>query len=153
MKTLGKKTADDVPTAYIGVSKLGKLLGNQFWEEIENKIVIDFGCGYGDDAIEMAKHGAKRVIGIDNRPEVLNVARASAKRNCVESECSFVMETNEQADIITSIDAFEHFQNPSEVLKIMRSWIRDDGKVIAVFGPTWYHPLGGHLFSVFPFAH
>ncbi len=21
------------------------------------------------------------------------------------------------------------------------------------FGPTWYHPLGGHLFSVFPWAH
>src|SRR5262249_37770183 len=21
------------------------------------------------------------------------------------------------------------------------------------FGPTWYHPYGGHLFSVFPWAH
>jgi hypothetical protein len=25
--------------------------------------------------------------------------------------------------------------------------------VFASFGPTWYHPLGGHLFSVFPWAH
>ena len=35
----------------------------------------------------------------------------------------------------------------------MRSLVRDDGCVIAVFGPTWYHPLGGHLFSVFPWSH
>jgi hypothetical protein len=25
--------------------------------------------------------------------------------------------------------------------------------VLTSFGPTWYHPLGGHLFSVFPWAH
>ncbi len=25
--------------------------------------------------------------------------------------------------------------------------------LIASFGPTWYHPLGGHLFSVFPWEH
>ena len=153
LKRVGKKVPDEVPLAYRGVSKLDKLLGDRFWEDIADKLVIDFGCGHGNDAIEMAKRGAKRVIGIDNRPEVLNVARASAKENCVESQCTFVTDTNERADVITSIDAFEHFQNPSEVLQIMRSRIKDDGKVIAVFGPTWYHPLGGHLFSVFPFAH
>ena len=153
LKAVGKKDVGDVATAYIGVSKLDKLLGDQFWKEIEGKTVIDFGCGFGDDAIEMAERGAKRVIGIDNRQEVLNVARESAKRKDIDSKCSFVMETTEQADIVTSIDAFEHFENPSEVLQIMRSLVRNDGKVIAVFGPTWYHPLGGHLFSVFPFAH
>ena len=25
--------------------------------------------------------------------------------------------------------------------------------VFAAFGPPWFHPLGGHLFSVFPWAH
>lgn len=24
---------------------------------------------------------------------------------------------------------------------------------MASFGPTWYHPLGGHLFSIFPWSH
>jgi SAM-dependent methyltransferase len=153
LRAVGKKNVGNVATAYAGVSKLDKLLGDQFWKEIKDKTVIDFGCGYGYDAIEIAKRGAKRVIGIDIRPDVLNVARANAQRNCVDSTCSFVMETAEQADIVTSIDAFEHFENPSEVLQIMRSLVRNDGKVIAVFGPTWYHPLGGHLFSVFPFAH
>ena len=27
------------------------------------------------------------------------------------------------------------------------------GRVLTSFGPTWYHPYGGHLFSVFPWAH
>jgi hypothetical protein len=27
------------------------------------------------------------------------------------------------------------------------------GEVLVSFGPTWRHPLGGHLFSVFPWAH
>jgi hypothetical protein len=35
----------------------------------------------------------------------------------------------------------------------MRKLVKDDGCVLAAFGPTWYHPLGGHLFSVFPWAH
>jgi hypothetical protein len=35
----------------------------------------------------------------------------------------------------------------------MRQALKDSGAVIAAFGPTWYHPLGGHLFSVFPWAH
>ena|SRR5215218_6728513 len=153
LKTLSKTGNDPVPTAYKDVSKLTKLLGDKFWDEIEDKVVIDFGCGYGEDAIEMAKRGARRVIGIDIRDEVLNIARASAESNLVGSKCSFLTSTTERADIVTSIDAFEHFENPSEVLRIMRSLIKDDGKVIAVFGPTWYHPLGGHLFSVFPFAH
>ena len=25
--------------------------------------------------------------------------------------------------------------------------------MLLTFGPTWLHPLGGHLFSVFPWAH
>ena len=35
----------------------------------------------------------------------------------------------------------------------MHRLLRPGGYVCASFGPTWYHPLGGHLFSVFPWAH
>ena len=31
--------------------------------------------------------------------------------------------------------------------------LKPGGLLIASFGPTWYHPLGGHLVSVFPWAH
>ena len=55
--------------------------------------------------------------------------------------------------MILSIDAFEHYDSPEKILKIMRASIRDDGRALISFGPPWFHPLGGHLFSVFPWAH
>lgn len=35
----------------------------------------------------------------------------------------------------------------------MRDLLRTDGRVFISFGPSWLHPYGGHLFSVFPWAH
>ena len=61
--------------------------------------------------------------------------------------------TEERGDIIISLDAFEHFAEPAAVLRVMDGLLKPEGQVVASFGPTWYHPLGGHLFSVFPWAH
>jgi SAM-dependent methyltransferase len=140
-------------SAYVGVSKLETLLGKRIWEDTKDKVVIDFGCGDGGDAIEVASRGARRVIGIDIRERALESARKMAVARGVAERCSFTTETDEKADIILSIDAFEHFDDPARILRIMRGLIKDGGCVLAAFGPTWYHPLGGHLFSVFPWAH
>lgn len=140
-------------SAYQGVSKLEKLLGKQIWEVIKDKVVIDFGCGDGEDAVEVARRGAKRVIGLDIRPRALENARVTAASAGVADRCTFTTQTDEKADVILSIDAFEHFDDPAEILRIMRKLVKDEGRVIAAFGPTWYHPLGGHLFSPFPWAH
>ena len=35
----------------------------------------------------------------------------------------------------------------------MHNLVKEDGRALISFGPTWYHPLGGHIFSVFPWAH
>jgi len=45
-------------SAYEGVSKLETLLGKKIWAETKDKVVIDFGCGDGEDAVEVAKRGA-----------------------------------------------------------------------------------------------
>lgn len=140
-------------SAYESKSKLEVLLGNDIWSEFKDRDVIDFGCGGGADSVEIARKGARRVIGLDIRENALEEARGRAARQHVESICTFSTTTNEKADLILSVDAFEHFDDPLAILKIMRGLVRDDGKVIAVFGPTWYHPLGGHLFSIFPWAH
>ena len=57
-------------------------------------------------------------------------------------DCMFTTHTDEKADVILSLDAFEHFDDPAEILRIMRRLLKDDGCMIAAFGPTWYHPLG-----------
>lgn len=140
-------------SAYEGVSKIETLLGKKIWAETKDKVVIDFGCGDGEDAVEVAKRGAKRVIGVDIRERALANARQRAEDRGVADRCVFTTKTDEKAEVILSIDAFEHFDDPAEILRIMRRLLQDNGCIIAAFGPTWYHPLGGHLFSPFPFAH
>ena len=140
-------------SAYSDRSKLEVLLGESIWEDLKDKVVLDFGCGEGEDAVEVARKSARRVIGLDLRESVLSEAKKRAVAAGVSDKCEFTTRTDEKVDVILSVDAFEHFSDPATVLKIMRSLVRDDGCVIAVFGPTWYHPLGGHLFSVFPWSH
>jgi SAM-dependent methyltransferase len=139
--------------AYDNKSKLELLLGHEFLKRVPGKTIIDFGCGTGTEAVELAQRGAKRVIGIDVREDVLRVARNKALAASLQGTCQFSSSANELADIIVSIDAFEHFQDPAGVLRIMYALLASAGEIFISFGPTWHHPLGGHLFSVFPWAH
>jgi len=137
---------------YNGRSKLEMLLGPAIWERIHDRVVVDFGCGTGNDAIELARHGAATVIGIDIRENVLALARDTAQRLGV-TNAIFRTTPGGKVDVIVSLDSFEHFADPASVLDTMASMLKPGGCVLASFGPTWYHPLGGHLFSVFPWAH
>jgi len=133
--------------------KVEARFGSQIWTALAGRVVIDFGCGDGAEAIEVARAGARRVIGIDIRPKVLAQARAAAERAGVSDRCVFVHDTAERADIILSLDGFEHYDNPEQVLRAMQRLVLPHGRVFITFGPPWFHPFGGHLFSVFPWAH
>ena len=153
-----KSIAPGVPESasrgvYEGNSKLAILLGEDFFARIAGKVVVDFGCGEGSDAIEMAQKGAKRVIGIDIREEVLQVGRQKAIVAGVQDRCIFASSTEELADFVVSLDAFEHFADPAGILCLMHALLKPTGEALLSFGPTWYHPMGGHLFSIFPWSH
>ena len=137
--------------AYHGRSKLEVLLGPGIWERVAGRVVLDYGCGGGQDAIDLARHGARRVIGLDVVPRYLAQARRAAAAAGVAVH--FTVRVEEPVDVIISLDAFEHYGDPASALGHMASLLAPGGVVLAAFGPTWYHPYGGHLFSVFPWAH
>jgi SAM-dependent methyltransferase len=143
----------DIAPAYAGKSKLEVLFGPRIWDAIQGRNVIDFGCGIGDEVIEMAQRGAKSVVGIDREVVWLDIAKAKAEKAGVSDRCTFVTEWTEPADLILSLDSFEHFWDPTGVLETMHTLVKPDGFVLVSFGPTWYHPYGGHIYSVFPFSH
>ena len=143
----------DIATAYIGRSKLEVLLGPRIWDLTRNRDVLDFGCGPGGEAVEIAEHGARHVIGVDLRQKWLDLGVEHAEAHGVADRCTFAREWSDPVDLIVSLDSFEHFADPAAVLTHMRGLLRPGGKVLAAFGPTWYHPLGGHIYSVFPFSH
>ena len=140
-------------SAYEGKSKIGVYMGENFLNLMRDKTVIDFGCGEGGASVDLARHGAKKVIGIDIRQDVLDKAKSKAVAAGLDDRCEFTMKTDTKADAIVSIDAFEHFDDPGAILEIIHGLLKPDGRLLLCFGPTWYHPRGGHLFSVFPWAH
>jgi 2-polyprenyl-3-methyl-5-hydroxy-6-metoxy-1,4-benzoquinol methylase len=140
-------------SVYETTGKLQALLGETFFTEIQGKTVLDFGCGPGAEAVEMARRGARRVLGIEIRQSFLDEARQRAASFGVTDRCAFMTTPDEPADLIVSLDSFEHFADPAEILRVMDAYLAPNGKVVAAFGPLWYHPLGGHFFSVFPWSH
>lgn len=146
-------TGNNDYTAYEGRSKLEVLFGPEIWSELAGKVVLDFGCEGGLESIDIAKHGAAKVIGVDLYEDTLVRARQRAEQAGVGERCVFTTKATEKVDAIMTLDAFEHFADPAAMLKLMGQLLKDDGCILACFGPTWYHPLGGHGFSIFPWAH
>jgi SAM-dependent methyltransferase len=139
-------------SAYDNKSKLRILLGDAAVDSLKEKIVLDYGCGEGQDSVEIARDAAE-VIGLDIRPKMLQISAARARSEGVGHKCSFVTDTSRQVDAVISMDCFEHFDAPEAALKDMYRLLKPGGRVFISFGYTWYHPYGGHLFSIFPWAH
>jgi len=134
-------------------TSLTVLLGPAALESFAGKTVLDFGCGTGSHCVEIARRGATRVIGLDIRESVLQRAREAAARASLSDRCRFVTAWDDPCDFVLSMNAFEHFGDPAAALAEMRRLVRTSGRILIAFGPPWLHPLGGHLFSVFPWSH
>lgn len=147
---------EDMHTLAYGLpyaTTLRNLLGHEWTAQIHGKTIIDFGCGNGRGSVEMAQHGAAHVIGIDIREDRLTMARELAAKAGVAECCIFSTRAEDAADFVISVDAFEHFDDPQGVMRDAWDMLRPGGAFLVSFGPTWYHPRGGHFFSVFPWSH
>ncbi len=140
---------DEREAAYAHASKLSRLLGPEWVDSLKGQVVADFGCGHGHECVELAPLAAK-VVGVDIEPNARAIAveRTAHLPNVVITD-----RLDEPVDTIISLDAFEHFADPEMILRLMAEALKPGGRIIASFGPTWYHPLGGHFFSVFPWSH
>ena len=147
---------DGIPPAYQNRSKLEVLFGPRIWSDVRDKVVVDFGCGEAHEVVELAEHGARQVIGIENYPPWFASANGLVRARGLDHRCTIVeewREANGMADVIISLDSFEHFEKPGDILRLMHRMLKPGGHVDVAFGPPWFHPYGGHLFSVFPYAH
>ena len=135
-------------------SKLGRLFGPAVYERLAGKTVVDFGSGRGGDAVHIATRGAGHVFGVEIREDYVEEARLLAAAQGVAARCSFVNPLRDRAayeslygccDVVVSVDAFEHFDDPAEALREMYRLLTPGGSLLISFGPPWLHPYGAHM--------
>lgn len=111
---------------------------------IKDKDVLDFGCGYGLQAIAMARSGARSVTGLDlPRPALLE--RWQAIRKLELTNVKLLSDAPEgQFDVVVSCSSFEHFSEPAAIVEQLRHHTRPGGLVIISFAEPWLSPRGSH---------
>jgi len=84
-----KDGSTNIESTYDATGKITALLGEEFFGEILGKTVIDFGCGIGQESVEIARRGAAKVIGLDIQHRFLEQARDRARLANVQDICLF----------------------------------------------------------------
>ena len=110
-------------------------------ELVRNRDVLDFGCGFGDQAAALASEFAARVTGLDAHAGVLAAARQRYGHLACFTSCL----GRETYDVIVSQDAMEHFDDPRLALNAMAAALRPGGLILLTFGPPWWAPYGAHM--------
>jgi len=136
-----------------GSERFTRAFGEAFSSAVCGRTVLDYGCGSGEGVLSLARLGARRVIGLDIREDVLNCGRELVRAEGVEDQCIFLNTMDPEVisslygavEAIISLDAFEHYANPDEVLKLMKDLLSEDGSIYVEFGPPWWHPYGCHM--------
>jgi ubiquinone/menaquinone biosynthesis C-methylase UbiE len=106
-------------------------------EPITGKSVLDIGCGSGRYAVEFAKRGAARVVGVDYAPGMLSLAREYAQASGVGARCEFIQGDfttqviNQRFDVVIAIGVFDYQDAPVEFMRKMVQHC--SGRVIATF--------------------
>lgn len=126
-------------------------------ENIVGSVALDYCCGNGEVAIEMAKRGAKKVFGIDISKVAINNAQQLAKIQGVGDICDFRVMDAEQTDfedstfdIIHEYGALHHLELKTAFAELSRI-LKPNGRLVCTeamrHNPLihWYRKRTPHL--------
>ena len=107
---------------------------------LNNKSVLDLGCGYGEHCIQFVEEGAKRVVGIDVSQKMLAIAKAENVRQNISylnMPMENIGELHERFDIIVSSLAFHYVEDFQALIKNIYRLLNDGG----VLAFSQEHPI------------
>lgn len=116
--------------------RLDRVLRRGLYERVElmlgelkglgsNFSVLDVGCGSGRVAVLLADAGARRVVGIDVAPRMLELARELSRARGVEARCEFIeadfmsWPVKERFDVVVALGVFDYLAEPQPFLRRM----------------------------------
>jgi len=131
------------------LDRLGRVFGEEFTRAVSSRVVVDIGCGPGDQVRGVLQAGASKAIGVALQPIYLDIARRHAQEAGVGDRAHFVASTTavpaQAADVVFSQNSFEHFRDPTTILDEAARILRPGGVCFITFGPPWWHPHGVHM--------
>ena len=104
-------------------------------ENFENKIILDLGCGSGFFSNEFAHHGAKKVIGIDNSIEQINLAKKNPLENTEHILADIFKDKLPTADIALAPYVVNYATDTKQLVKLFQNIydnLNEKGKFIIV---------------------
>lgn len=101
--------------------------------DLNGKIVLDLGCGYGHNCIDFVKRGAEKVVGIDISKKMLSVAKTESAHEKIEylnMSMTDISELDAEFDLIYSSLAFHYIKDFDAFAKDMFSVLNEGGQVL-----------------------
>jgi len=98
---------------------------NKFQSTIKNKDILDFGCGWGGFLRGLKK--AKSLNGVELRKECIDYVRKKLKKIKILNN---INSFKNNFDIITLFHVLEHIPYQIEGLKLLKSKLKKNGKII-----------------------
>lgn len=127
------------------------------YDGIKGAVALDYCCGNGEVAIEMARHGAAKVYGIDISAVAIENARELARTAGVDAVCEFAVMDAEHTDfsdgtfdVIHEYGALHHLDLPAAYAELSRI-LKPGGKLVCTealrHNPLihWYRKRTPHL--------
>jgi ubiquinone/menaquinone biosynthesis C-methylase UbiE len=105
--------------------------------DVTGKKILDVGCGSGVYAVDFARRGAQRVVGVDFSGNMLKIARQEAEQHGVADRCDYIqadfleLDLKERFDVSIAMGVFDYVPDQVTFLRKMVAVTTD--KVIVAF--------------------
>ena len=134
------RTASDHEARYL--DEFLTLFEVNILSQLRGRRVLDYGCGYGGKAVELARRlPESTVVGLEVHEHKIVKGADFASRSGV-SNCTFVLATQDRmpleddaVDAIVSHDVIEHVHDPAATMKELHRVLAPNGRAYLVFPP------------------
>eukprot|EP00121_Abeoforma_whisleri_P009593 Awhi_evm2s8825 len=105
--------------------------------DLTDKVILEVGCAGGDELRNLQNRGAKALIGVDQNPMFIDIARRTSKSNDDDDD-------DDSVDVIISRFTLHYTENAYDLAKELRRVLKPNGLLYCVLNVVDMKPIGTH---------